>query len=131
MAFPCRPAAAPPPAHLADSDDSLLGDFVSEDVKHVHAVSADNSEVHLSVLPNVSVGGLDSPDWSARPGGFGNSELVNAWEEERREAVRHGSDSGGGAMIRCKVCFGAVVVLTAPQYLKILKNIQRHHVVRF
>lgn len=87
MAFQPHPAAAPPPAHLADSDDSLLGDFVSEDVKHVHAVSADNSEVHLRVLPNVSVGGLDSPDWSARPGGFWNSELVNAWKEERRETV--------------------------------------------
>lgn len=62
------PGAAPPPAHLADSDDSLLGDLVSEDVKHIHAVSADDREEHLSVLPSVSVGGLDSPDWSARLG---------------------------------------------------------------
>lgn len=59
---------APSFTHLADSDDSLLGDFVSEDVKHVHAVSTDNCEKHLSVRPNVSVGGLDSPDWSTRLG---------------------------------------------------------------
>lgn len=65
------------PFHLADSDDSLLGDFVSEDVEHVHAVSTDDGEIHLSVLPDVSVSGFDSPNWSARVGRLRNSELVN------------------------------------------------------
>lgn len=54
-----------PPSHLADSDDSLLGDFVSEYVKHVHAVSTDNGEIHLSILPDVFVSGFDSSNWSA------------------------------------------------------------------
>lgn len=65
------------PSHLADCDDSLLGVFVSGDVKHVYAVSTDDSEIHLSVLPNVSVSGFNSPNWSARLGRLRNSELVN------------------------------------------------------
>lgn len=68
------------PSHLADSDDSLLGDFVSEDVEHVHAVSTDDGEIHLRVLPDVSVSGFDSPNWSARVGWLRNSELVNTWK---------------------------------------------------
>lgn len=72
---------APSPPHLADSDDSLLGDLVSEDVKHVHPVAADDGEEHLGVPPDVSVGGLDSPHWSSGLGGLGNSELVDAWKK--------------------------------------------------
>lgn len=56
------------PSHLADGDDSILGIFVSGDLKHVHAISTDDSEIHLSVLPDVSVSGSNSPNWSARLG---------------------------------------------------------------
>lgn len=60
--------SGPFPPHLADGDDSLLRDFVSEDVKHVHAVSADDRKIHFGVLPNVSVGRLDPPQRSSRLG---------------------------------------------------------------
>lgn len=76
-AFTTDPQVSPIPSHLADSDDSLLGEFVCEDVEHVHAVSTDDGEIHLRVLPNVSVGGFDSPNRSARLGWLRNSELVN------------------------------------------------------
>lgn len=56
---------SPVSSHLADGDDSLLGVFVSGDVKHVHAVSAHNGEVHLSIPPDVFVGGFNPPNWSA------------------------------------------------------------------
>lgn len=67
-AFTNAPQVSPFPSHLADSDDSFLGEFVCEDVEHVHAVSADDGEIHLCVLPNVSVGGFNSPNRSARLG---------------------------------------------------------------
>lgn len=55
-------------SYLADSDHSLLSVFVRENLVHVHAVSADDSEIHLCVPPHVSVSGLDSPDWGSRLG---------------------------------------------------------------
>lgn len=74
------PQLSPSLSHLANSDDSLLCVFVSGDVKHVHAVPADNGEIHLSILPDVSVSGFNFPNWNTGLGRLRNSELVNTWK---------------------------------------------------
>lgn len=47
--------------YLADSDDSLLGSFVSEDIKRIQTVSTDDGEIHFSVLPDILVSSSNSP----------------------------------------------------------------------
>lgn len=56
------------PSHLANGDDPLLGVSVSGDLEHVHAISTDDGEIHLSVPPDVSVSGLNSSNFSPRRG---------------------------------------------------------------
>lgn len=59
---------APRAAYLADGDDSLLGGFVGEDIKRIQTVSADDGEVHLSILPHILVSSSNSPHRGARFG---------------------------------------------------------------
>lgn len=86
--MPALPTASFPP-HLLNGDDSLLGIAVCGDFEHLHPFLVLHLIGHVSVLPDVRVLCLHSPNGSAHRGSFNDAELIHLWRRERHRG--HGS----------------------------------------
>lgn len=68
--------------YLSDTEDAVLGGFISCYGENIQAISAHQRVVHLGVRPDVSIQGLNLTHHSAELTLLGNAELIHTLEED-------------------------------------------------